>query len=289
MRVVTYNVQYGIGLDGRYDLDRIADAVRGADVIALQEISRNNPRNGGHDMVAAIGEALPDYFAVYGSNFEANIGSSIVGGRARTITFQLGNMVLSKTPIHLSRNLLLPRSRSVGTMNFQRGAIEALIETPLGFVRFYSAHLDHRNPVERARQVRFLRDRVLNYPLEGGGLSGLDEIGLPEPPCPEAFVVMGDFNMLAGSPEYVHFAGLPDHEFGLHLSADLAVDAAVRLDAAEADLVTWVDPHRPQDKSRHKRIDYIFTSASLARSLKRLWVDRKADGSDHLPVWLELG
>ena len=64
MRVVTYNVQYGIGLDGRYDLDRIADAVRGADVIALQEISRNNPRNGGHDMVAAIGEALPDYFAV---------------------------------------------------------------------------------------------------------------------------------------------------------------------------------------------------------------------------------
>ncbi|RVD39359.1 EEP domain-containing protein, partial [Mesorhizobium sp. M4A.F.Ca.ET.020.02.1.1] len=40
--------------------------------------------------------------------------------------------------------------------------------------------------------------------------------------------------------------------------------------------------------SRHKRIDYIFTSASLARSLKRLWVDRQAVGSDHLPVWAEL-
>ncbi|TIV23825.1 MAG: EEP domain-containing protein, partial [Mesorhizobium sp.] len=33
MKIVTYNIQYGIGLDGRYDVGRIADAVRGADVI----------------------------------------------------------------------------------------------------------------------------------------------------------------------------------------------------------------------------------------------------------------
>jgi len=69
MKVVTYNIQYGIGLDGRYDLGRIIDAVRGADVIALQEVTRNNPRNGNRDMVAEIGEALPEYFAAYGSNF----------------------------------------------------------------------------------------------------------------------------------------------------------------------------------------------------------------------------
>ena len=47
MKFVTYNIQYGTGLDGRYDAGRIADAVRGADVIALQEVTRNNPRNGG--------------------------------------------------------------------------------------------------------------------------------------------------------------------------------------------------------------------------------------------------
>ncbi|TIX17052.1 MAG: EEP domain-containing protein, partial [Mesorhizobium sp.] len=45
MKLVTYNIQYGIGLDDRYDVSRIADAVRGADVIALQEVTRNNPRN----------------------------------------------------------------------------------------------------------------------------------------------------------------------------------------------------------------------------------------------------
>ncbi|UCI27156.1 endonuclease/exonuclease/phosphatase family protein [Mesorhizobium sp. B2-8-5] len=287
MKVVTYNIQFGIGLDGKYDLGRIADAVRGADVIALQEVTRNNPRNGDRDMVAEIGEALPDYFAAYGSNFEVNIGSRLENGRAVSTSFQLGNMVLSKTPIHLSRNLLLPRSRSLETMNFQRGALEALIETPLGFIRFYSTHLDHRSPVERQGQIRFLRQRLLNYALEGGGLSGIPEIGLPDLPYPEAFIVMGDFNMLPGSPEYIELAGRPDHEFGMPLTADLAVDVAQRL--AVADLVTWVDPDRPGDKSRHKCIDYVFTSASLAKSLQRLWSDRDAVGSDHLPLWAELG
>ncbi|MER8831324.1 endonuclease/exonuclease/phosphatase family protein [Mesorhizobium sp. M0909] len=288
MKLVTYNIHYGVGLDGRYDVGRIADAVRGADVIALQEVSRANPKNGGRDMVAELGEALPDYFAVYGSNFEADAGSRLENGRAITTTFQLGNMVLSRTPIHLSRNLLLPRSRSFEAMNFQRGALEALIETTLGPIRFYSTHLDHRSPVERLSQIRFLRERLLNYPLEGGGLSGVAEIGLPDLPCPEAFVVMGDFNMLAGSPEHVELAGQPDHEFGMPVTADLAVDAAARLGAAGADLVTWVDPKRPGDTSRYKRIDYIFTSASLAKSLRRLWVDRQAAGSDHLPVWVEM-
>lgn len=288
MKLVTYNIHYGVGLDGRYDVGRIADAVRGADVIALQEVTRANPKNGGRDMVADLGEALPDYFAVYGSNFEADAGSRLENGRAITTTFQLGNMVLSRTPIHLSRNLLLPRSRSVEAMNFQRGALEALIETPLGPIRFYSTHLDHRSPVERLSQIRFLRQRLLKYPLEGGGLSGVAEIGLPELPSPDAFVVMGDFNMLAGSPEHVELAGQPDHEFGMPVTADLAIDAATRLGAGGADLVTWVDPKRPGDTSRYKRIDYIFTSASLAKSLRRLWVDRQAAGSDHLPVWLEM-
>ncbi|TGT78684.1 EEP domain-containing protein [bacterium M00.F.Ca.ET.159.01.1.1] len=286
MKIVTYNIQYGIGLDGRYDVGRIADAVRGADVIALQEVTRNNPRNGGRDMVAEICGALPDYFAAYGSNFEVNVGSRLENGRAISTSFQLGNMVLSTTPIQLSRNLLLPRSRSLEAMNFQRGALEALIETPLGFIRFYSTHLDHRSPVERQNQIRFLRQRLLNYALEGGGLSGIPEIGLPDLPYPEAFIVMGDFNMLPGSPEYVELAGRPDHEFGMPLTADLAVDVAERLGVA--DLITWVDPERPEDR-RYKCIDYIFTSASLARSLQRLWSDREAVGSDHLPLWAELG
>lgn len=291
MKCVTYNIQYGIGLDGQYGIGRIADAVRGADVICLQEVTRNAPHNGGRDMVAEIRTVLPGYFAVYGPNFEADVGSHVKDGRAVDVFLQFGNMVLSKTPIKASRNLLLPRSRSFDRLNLQRGALEALVETPLGFIRFYSVHLDHRGPAERLAQVRFLKERALGYPLEGGALSGLSEMGFPEPPHPEAFMLMGDFNMLEGSAEYAELAGLPDHEFGMPLVATKAVDVARLLAGGGADrepATTWVDPERPADGSRHKRIDYLFAAAVLAPHLKRAWVDRQAVGSDHLPVWAEL-
>lgn len=290
MKIVSYNIQYGIGLDGKYELGRIIDAVREADVICLQEVTRNNPSNEGRDQVAEIAAALPDRYQVFGSNLDANVASHIdKQGRAHTVMFQLGNMILSRTPIHLSRNLLLPRSRSFEAMNFQRGALEALIETPLGFIRFYSTHTDHRSPRERLAQNRFLKERVLNYPLEGGALSGMAERGFPEPPALEDFVVVGDFNMLSGSPEYAELCGEPDHEFGIPLTADYFVDSAARLNAKGDDLVSWVDPDRPDDASRWKRIDYAFTSASLAKNLKSYRADRKSVGSDHLPIWIELG
>lgn len=291
MKCVTYNIQYGTGIDGRYDIARIADAVRGADVIALQEVTRNSPGSASRDMVAELRAELPEYFAVFGPNFDADVGSRLKDGRAEEVFFQFGNMVLSKTPIRASRNFLLPRTRSYERLNLQRGMLEALIQTPFGFVRFYSTHLDHRSPDERLAQIRYLKDRVLHYPLEGGVLTGTAEWGFPEPPHEEAFVLMGDFNMLPGSPEHLEMAGRPDHEFGMPLVATRAVDAVARLagDGIEAgEYTTWLDPKQPDDTARHKRIDYIFTSASLAPRLKSAWVDKKAVGSDHQPVWLEL-
>lgn len=289
MRCVTYNVHYGIGLDGRYEIARLADAVRGADVIALQEVSRGNPFNGSRDMAAELRDALPDYFAAYGSNFEVDMGSAVEKGRAVDRTFSLGNMVLSRTPIVASRNLLLPRSRSFEKMNFQRGALEALVQTPFGFVRFYSVHLDHRGADERLKQIRFLKDRMINYPIEGGALTGVAEMNMPEPPVTDAFVALGDFNMLEGSLEHAELCGRPDKEFGMPVVANLAVDAAQRLGRAGEDDTTHVNPENPGDRSRWKRIDYAFASASLAPRLKDIRVDRSAVGSDHFPVWVELG
>jgi len=37
MKIVSYNIRFGLGLDQRYDLGRIADTVRDADIIGLQE------------------------------------------------------------------------------------------------------------------------------------------------------------------------------------------------------------------------------------------------------------
>lgn len=289
MKCVSYNIQYGIGQDSRYDIERVVDAVRGADIIALQEVTRNSPMNDGVDMVAVIRDLLPDYFAVYGPNLEAEIGSHVKGGRAVDVRLQFGNMILSRAPILSSRNLLLPRTRSYGRLNFQRGALEALVGTPLGPVRFYSTHLDHRGADERLGQIRFLMERLTAHPVEGGALTGTTEMGFPELPLPEAYVLMGDFNMLEGSPEYEAAAGRVDHEFGTPLVARYAVDAQRHLAGPAAALAaTCVNMDDPADASMHKRIDYCFVQASLAGRIRSCHVDEAATGSDHRPVWLEL-
>ena len=289
MKCVSYNIQFGFGIDAKYDLDRVVEAVRGADVIALQEVTRNSPLNEGRDMVADIRALLPEYFAVYGPNFEAEMGSHVKDGKAVDVRLQFGNMVLSKSPILSSRNLLLPRMRSYEKLNLQRGAIEALIDTPLGPVRFYSTHLDHRGADERLMQIRFLMDRLIGYPVEGGSLTGVSEMGFREPPHPDAFVVMGDFNMLPGSPEYVCLAGQVDHTFGTPTVSRYAVDAAARIGNGAELETTCVDLADPADASLHKRIDYCFVHASLAPHVKAFRVDQSAVGSDHKPIWVELG
>ena len=50
----TYNIHYGVGADGKYDVLRIADAVAQADIICLQETVRGWPQNGYADQTAEI-------------------------------------------------------------------------------------------------------------------------------------------------------------------------------------------------------------------------------------------
>lgn len=288
MKCVTYNIQYGIGMDGRYDLERIVDAVRGADLIALQEVAQNNPQNGGRDMVAELKELLPDYFRVHGAPYTVDMGSAVENGRAVDRHFTFGNMVLSKTPILSSRNHLLPRMRTFDRLNLQRGALEAMVMTPFGPVRFYSVHLDHTSPAERISQIRYLLDRANAYRDEGGAVTGTSENGFPEPPLPEEYVLLGDFNLEPGGPEYREIVGLPDVEFGYAARATLPLDAATLVPGMGEGRVTWVDPKNPDHADRRRCLDYCFVHAALAPRVKACYVDEQAPGSDHRPVWLEL-
>jgi endonuclease/exonuclease/phosphatase family metal-dependent hydrolase len=64
MRLASYNIQYGFGKDGKNDLARIVGEIRGADVIALQEVERHWKRTGYADQTAEIARLLPDYYWV---------------------------------------------------------------------------------------------------------------------------------------------------------------------------------------------------------------------------------
>lgn len=58
MRVATFNIRHGRGLDDRVDLERTAAAIRatGADLVALQELDRNFERSGDVDQPAVLAE-----------------------------------------------------------------------------------------------------------------------------------------------------------------------------------------------------------------------------------------
>jgi endonuclease/exonuclease/phosphatase family metal-dependent hydrolase len=283
MKLVTYNTQYGVGRDGKFDLERIAKEVAGADIVALQEVTRNFARNGGADMIEGLAALLPDYFSAFGPAMDLDFGATDGEGRPLNKRFQFGNMVLSRFPIVASRNLLLPRTLRFSRGNLQRSALEALVIAPSGPIRIYSVHLDHVSVTERSLQISHLKERVCAYPGEGGAISGSAEYGFPEPPRPQGFILMGDFNMDRFSPEYALMAGEQDD--ASRAAGTDPVDIYSLDDGLPDGAVSWVDDAKPET---NRLIDYAFVEKSLAGRVGKVRIDREAKGSDHLPVWFDL-
>lgn len=291
MQLVSYNIQYGIGMDGAFDLERIATSIQGADVIALQEVTRGFHKNGHTDMVARFADLFPDYFLAYGAPCDVLLGLATENGRRVETRFQFGNMILSRFPILATRHLLLPRSRTYERLNLQRGALEAVIDAPGGAFRAYSVHLDHVSPDERLEQIRYLKDRVMNFTAEGGAMTGTGDFGFADPPLPEDFAMMGDFNMVPESPEYMAMTGRSDAYYGRALRANQAADVLSRAGRLTPDSYSWAKPPldmREGEAPQRMHLDYCFMNAGMARRVTDAFVDLDAQGSDHFPVWVEV-
>lgn len=287
MRLVTYNIQYGKGRDGRFDLDRIARAVRGADVIALQEVERFWLRSGLTDQPAELAARLPDHHWVYGPGLDMDAGARDAGGRLVVRRRQFGNMLLSRTPVLASRNHLLPKLGTVTQFSLQRSALEGVIATGAGALRVYSVHLTHLADATRGPQLAALLDAHRRAPAEGGPWCGTH----PDPdwtrdgpaaPMPREAVLLGDFNFDPTSRLYAEVVGPWSPESGRLTPLEGFVDAWVATGHGETEGVTCQGLHAGQ------RIDYAFVSTTLAPRLRRAWIDAEADGSDHQPVWVEI-
>jgi endonuclease/exonuclease/phosphatase family metal-dependent hydrolase len=285
MKFVSFNVQYGVGLDGNFDPERIAEAIKGADVIALQEVTRNFPRNYHADLPEIFSSLLPEFYHAFGPGAVTDGGSAMVDGRMRMRNVEFGNMVLSRHPILAIRNILLPRSRTYDKLNLQRAALEVVIDAPGGAIRVYSVHLDHRSPEERIAQIQFLKQRLSAYGVEGGAVTGAEEFGFPEIPHADDYVVMGDFNMMPERPEYVAMVGSSDYYYGRTATATTPVDALDHIGARGPNTYTWEEPGKPEIR---QFLDYCFVSASLAGRLKSGSVDEACIASDHKPIWVEI-
>lgn len=152
-KVTTYNLQAGMGIDGKYDLDRIASTIRetGADIIGLEEVDVHwGSRSAYENTIKLLAEKLDmEYFFAPIYDLEPS-----VPGSPRQ---QFGVAVLSKYPISYAENHDITRLSTQDPdpePELGPGFLEAQIDVNGAKVWFYVTHLDYRgDPTIREMQV----------------------------------------------------------------------------------------------------------------------------------------
>lgn len=139
LRVVTYNIRQGFGVEGRFDLEAVARTLEEnpADVIALQEVGRGWVISGSADTLTWLSQRL-DMPYVYGA------GAGDLWGNA-TLT----RLPMRSTVHHFDNPGRIPR-----------GAVKSEIDAPDQTYTVINSHLDHAidgGPTREA-QARTLLD-----------------------------------------------------------------------------------------------------------------------------------
>lgn len=288
MLLISYNIQYGFGADGVYDLARTADVLRGGDIIAAQEVERGWARSNGDDQPLLLEHFLPEYHTVYGPTLDMDAARRD-GDRVINRRRQFGQMILSRWPILWSRLHLLPMRRMLDPLNTQTGALEACIAAPHGAVRVISVHLAHVGVEERLDQIAHLRGLLDRSAHAGPPWSGRDDEpgrnwtqGQAEPPNPQSVILMGDFNCEPGSAEMVALLGRnPYHPAAVYHGGlvDAVAQTGVRLHSHVKAM---------GGQTRERQLDHVLISADLLPGLRAAWTDYGVTASDHYPIWVEV-
>ena len=144
-RVVTFNVKFAREVDRAARLLREHPELRGADVVALQEMDA--------DGTERIARALAMDYVYYPAIRHPGTGRDF------------GNAILSRWPLTDDRKLVLPYHSRFRDM--QRIAVSATASTPFGPVRVYSVHLETPGgiaAVNRQRQAAAVIRDAERYP-----------------------------------------------------------------------------------------------------------------------------
>src|SRR3954470_11410792 len=136
IRVVTYNIHHGEGLDKKFDLARISKVVMAAkpDIVALQEVDQGTKRASGVDQPAEF-ERLTGMKVVFGRNIPYDGGG-------------YGTAVLTNLPIRSHESVKLKSFyQDTPKHKEQRGVqLLELGQKGEGGLLFLCTHLDYREP-----------------------------------------------------------------------------------------------------------------------------------------------
>ena len=169
LRVVTYNIRHGLGLDDRVDLERVGRVISEleADLVGLQEVDRGWRRSGNMDQARYLAEIL-DMNHVF--------APAISRGTA-----QYGNAILSRYPIVFWEYFPLESRWE------PRVLVRAVIETGGIRLNFYTTHLG----LWRRERMRHINDVLL-----------------PVISRERRVILTGDFNCGPDSPEMRKLTGV---------------------------------------------------------------------------------
>ena len=281
MKLITWNIQWGRGIDLKVDLPRIVRTALGIadfDVLCLQEVAVNFPGLGGsrgENQVEELSCALPGYAAHYGIATDVDDGR---GGRSR-----FGNLVLSRLPVIQVFSHLLPWPADPAAPSMQRIAIEAVVQSQWGPLRVMTTHLEYYSAMQRMAQVEALRrlheeacgHAALRRP---SGDPGEPFAALPRP---SSAILTGDFNFKPDAPEHQRMISA----FGA--TVPRLMDA-------------WEIAHPKQPHAHTVGLyengwaehpyccDFVFVTGDLASRVHAVTVDTQTQASDHQPVLVEL-
>ncbi|WP_280153705.1 endonuclease/exonuclease/phosphatase family protein [Piscinibacter sp. XHJ-5] len=281
MKLVTWNIQWGRGVDGRVDLDRIAAHARrfaDFDVLCLQEVSAGYPELpgcDGSDQFEALAARFPGFTRIDGVATDTPHPS---GGRRR-----FGNLVLSRLPVRQVFRHLLPWPADSTVPSMQRIALESNLDTPQGPVRVTTTHLEYYSAWQRAAQVERLRELHREAcahaasPRPGTPDEGpFDRVARAAPS-----LLAGDFNFMPDSPEHVRLMTPIDPTTTSYR------DAWECLHPGKPRAPTVALHDRSQFPGPPFTWDFVFVSEDLVPRLRDVQVDAASDASDHQAVMVE--
>lgn len=278
--LVTWNVQCGLGVDGRVDLRRIAETASTPDmpdILCFQEIARGMPEldgGRGEDQVAVLSDLFPDHATVFGRAVDRAGGK---GGRR-----QFGNLILSRLDVLQVFPHLLPQPADPGVMHMPRQALEAVVAAPWGPLRVLTTHLEFHSERQRLAQVSRLGTLQAEVRENERNPAAAPPDGpYARVPRPESALFAGDFNAVPDDDVYARLVASADDGAGL-LDAWRVLHGGI----AHAptcgiyDTAQW--PQGP-----HCR-DYVFVTRDLWDRIIDLRADGETAASDHQPLRLTL-
>jgi endonuclease/exonuclease/phosphatase family metal-dependent hydrolase len=281
MKLITWNIQWCRGCDGRVDPARIARVARETadfDVLCLQEVASNyaDLSGSGKNQYETLADLFPECSVVKGVAIDA-LGPP---GERR----EFGNAIVTRLPVRQVFRHLLPWPADAAVPSMQRAAVEAVLDSPSGPLRVTTTHLEYYSAKQRAAQVERLRELQSEAAGHSRDPSRKEKERGPFQvlPRPASGILTADFNFPPEDPSYSH------------LQAALGSGAPAYRDA-------WAlrhpgEPHAPTlgvyDKVQWPgppfACDFIFVTEDLAHRVEDVRVNGSTDASDHQPVLLVL-